>query len=157
MITATFGLIVRLIGTRLPLLAVVVATTGCASMFLHGGRLGKKGTATTGALAKWDVPACHGHDGRSFPPPAGIRYFLMKGPAGEELFEQSSDGSGAIITNRWNDTEGTHFYAWVKSSGWEYILSGPGQPGRRLVYVNGSENERPRGEPMAECAMVAVN
>lgn len=94
--------------------------------------------------------------GRPFPTPAGIRYFLMNGPAGDELFEQSSDGSGAIVTNRWNDIDGAHFYTWVQSNGWEYIVSGPGQPARRLIYTSGTENERPRGAPMAECTLVAV-
>lgn len=45
---------------RLLLLVLVAACTGCASMFLHGGRMAKKNTSTAGALATWDVSACRG-------------------------------------------------------------------------------------------------
>jgi hypothetical protein len=140
--------------SRICVIALLIVGPGCASMFLHGGRLAGKGTSTPGALAQWTVPACTTTDGGSVAPPADTRYLLLRGEGGDELFERSGDGSGAIITNRWSDAAGTHFYAWVKSSGWEYIVSQPGQPAVRRVYTSGTENNRPRGAPSAECAML---
>lgn len=132
-----------------------LAASGCASAFLHGARLAGRDTPTSGALAAWDVPACTGVDGRPFSPPSGIRYFLLQGANGTELFEQSADGSGAIIDNQWSGADGTHYYTWVTSSGWEFVIPGAGQPGTRYVYAGtGTTDARPNGSWTAQCPMI---
>lgn len=84
---------------------------------------------------------------------ADARYYLLQGDDGLELFEASPDGSGAIITNQWNDANGTHFYAWVTNSGWEYVIPGPGQPGTRYVYTSGTSDAHPNGTWIGQCPM----
>jgi hypothetical protein len=116
-----------------------------------------KGTSTAGALGSWDVTSCSGNDGRPFTPPSGVRYFLMQGHDGLELFEQSSDGSGSITTNQWKGDDGTHFYTWVQSSGWEFIIPAAGQPGVRRVYTSGTSDGRPNGTYVAACPLVPVH
>jgi hypothetical protein len=145
-------------GTRLFGATAALLLSGCASMFLHGGRMADKGTPTAGALGSWDVQACKGTDGRPFNAPSGIRYFLFQGKEGLELFEQSADGSGSIITNQWAGSDGTHFYSWVTSNGWEFIIPGAGQPGVRRVYVGtGTTDSHPNGAWSVKCDLVPTH
>ncbi len=146
----------RSISLALSVVATGVASLGCASAFIHGARLVGPDTPTAGALARWDVPACSGRDGRPFTPPSGVRYFLLESAAGTELFEQTAEGSGSVIENQWRDSFGTHYYVWVGSKGWEFVIPGPGQPGLRRVYTTGTTDGRPSGSWVAQCQMVPV-
>ncbi len=138
--------------------AAAVATTalaGCASMFLHGARMADEGTPTNGSIANYTMPSCTGNDGSAIAAPA-LTYHLLEGASGPELFERSADGSGAIIENRWQDADGLHFYAWVTSNGWEYVLPGPGAQGIRRVYINASAQQQTDGTTRPTSAVSAT-
>ncbi len=140
------------------LVCLSVAATGCASMFLHGGRLAGRGEPTTGAIGAWRLTGCVDTAGNPQAPPE-LSYYLFRRDTGLELFERSSDGSGAVITNQWADANGTHFYTWVQSNGWEYTVAGPGLPIVRTVYA-GTRSEaasdgsvRPTGAGAVVCTL----
>ena len=86
-----------------------------------------------------------GPDGAPIAGPVATTYHLLPAASGPELFERSSDGSGAIVENRWQAEDGLHFYAWVAQSSWEYILPGPGQNGVRKVYIGATRQTAPDG------------
>lgn len=145
------------------LFVIVVAgfiASGCASWFMNGGRLAGAGESVAGATAVLDVPSCTDANGGAIAGPANTRYYLLSGQTGPELFERSADGSGAVITNRWQAQDGMHFFAWVQSSGWEYVLPQPGAPGVRYVYsgmrvVRAPDgSHRPEGPRIATCPLV---
>jgi hypothetical protein len=127
--------------------------SGCASAFLHGARMARRDTPTSGAVASWEVTACTETNGHPIAMQGTLRYYLLQGEDGLELFEQDASGGGAIITNQWQDTDGTHFYTWVTSNGWEYVIPAPGQPATRRVYASGTTDARPNGTFGAVCPM----
>jgi hypothetical protein len=86
-----------------------------------------------------------------------VRYFLLQGAEGLELFEQSADGSGVITNNQWKASDGTHFYVWRHSDGWEFVIPGAGQPGSRLAYFGtGTSDGRPNGPYLSKCPLLPV-
>jgi hypothetical protein len=112
--------------------AAVVGLSGCASMFMNGGNLVDAGEGPTAVKRSYKAPQCAMTDGSSVAGPADVTFQLVD--AG--IFERSSDGSGAVITNHWADAAGDHYFGWVKSSGWEYVIpQDPNAPANRLVYV----------------------
>ena len=77
------------------------------------------------------------------------------------LFERSADGSGSVLTNKWTDDKGDHYFGWVKKTGWEYVFpkDATAQP-MRLVYVQltidkQGEVTKPSSPVGATCPLVA--
>jgi len=123
----------------------VLATSSCASMFLHGGKLVDRGDSLK-TLVQYRTEGAA---------PAGVQYSLVTGEDGQPaLFERSADGSGALIHNRWTENGEDHFFCWVGSShGYEYVIPlDRTKPGRKYLYpfgyfttevVGGIEKPRP--------------
>ncbi len=141
----------------LPILALaMVLTPGCASAFLHGARMVGRGAAPPAALGTWRIERCVDTNQSPVMGPDAT-YVLTQGASGLELFERSADGSGAMIENQWSEADGTHFYTWVMSNGWEFIIPGPGQPGVRRVYAGtGTTDARPNGTWTAICDLTPM-
>jgi hypothetical protein len=144
--------------SRSMVLIAALAMSGCASWFLHGARMADANTSVAGATAVFDVAACVNSTSGQPEGSPGARYYLLNGQGGPELFERSNDGTGAVITNRWQDERGMHFFTWVGGTGWEYLLGADGSA-IRLVYqgFNGQTfpdgTYRPVTQHMATCQM----
>jgi hypothetical protein len=129
---------------------------------MNGGKLVDKGYAPT-AKASWSVPTCSLTTGGAVNGPAGIRFLLVQDGPDEGIFERSMDGSGSLITNKWSDEAADHYFGWVQSTGWEYVI--PKDPARhpmRLVYTGlrttkEGQVTKPASPVVATCAMVAAN
>lgn len=140
--------------TTLIALVAVMAAACSAQHYLHGARVAESGTPLGSVTASWDVGVCVDTEGQSAGAPA-LQYHLVEGAAGPELYERTADGSGSFVTNRWEDASGTHYYQWVRNTGWEMIITGPGQPGVRNVYVDAQTSDagRPQGPIAATCPL----
>jgi hypothetical protein len=139
--------------SRLIIVAAVCASACTGAAFLHGARIASADQSLSGVVATWDVGMCVDPSGAQagLPP---IRYHMLQGTAGPELFERSNDGSGSIVENSWTDERGTHFYQWVRRQGWEIVVTAPGQPGVRNVYLDtSSPGGRPEGAIGATCPL----
>lgn len=143
------------------LISMCVLTNGCASMFMNGGKLVDPGYAAP-VVAAYTVQTCAMADGSTLPGPAGIQFQLVQDASGVGIFERSADGSGAVITNHWGDANADHYFGWVQSSGWEYVIprTTAYQP-VRIVYVGVSlakegEVTRPASAPAGTCPMMRV-
>jgi hypothetical protein len=116
--------------TRSTLAICTLALAGCASMFMHGGDLvgaGYQAQPIVTFRAEGTVPD-------------GVTYSIVRTlDGGQGIFERSADGSGTVITNRWRDAQGDHFFGWVGSShGYEYVFPADrSQPGVKIVYPAG--------------------
>ena len=144
-------------------ICLAASTASCASMFLNGARMANAHTPVDHAIATYSLQACTSADGSTVAAPAGISYVLLQGEHGNELFERSADGSGAIIGNRWEDATGAHYFVWVQRSGWEFVLPPAGGRAMRLVY-SGMHVERfpdgtsrPQGAIAASCPLGPVS
>jgi hypothetical protein len=145
------GTVFLRISTAMGLCALATACTAAA--YLNGARIVRAGQSANGAVATWDVGMCTDASGAPAGAPA-IRYHLLESATGPELYERGTDGSGSIVENKWTDERGTHFYQWVRRTGWEIIITEPGQPGVRNVYLNTrSTNGRPDGAIGATCPL----
>lgn len=134
--------------------------SGCASMFLHGAKLADHDYAP-GQTGGYRVVGCAQiADATPVPPPTTTYHFITDA-GGTELFERSPDGSGSLIDNKWQADDGEHYFVWVKSTGWEFVVHKDGPP-TRLVYVNVSELAgtdhvtRPTTKPQVSCEMAAL-
>ena len=132
--------------------------TGCASMFLNGGRFAD-GSEKGRVIAKYKVESCVGTDGSPMQAP-DAEYWLLKEPSGAlALAEMDARGEGTVITNTWASADGDHFFTWVMSSGWEFVIPRDlNQAGTRIVYVGvantkSGEVTKPTSAPSAKCAM----
>jgi hypothetical protein len=128
---------------------------------MNGGKLVDKGYAPT-VKASYSVPTCKMVDGSSVNGPADIVFQVVQDATDTGVFERAKDGSGSVITNRWSDDKGDHYFGWVKSTGWEYVIpkDPAGQP-VRLVYVNLQTAKvgtatKPTTPLSATCPMVAT-
>lgn len=133
-----------------------VASMGCASMFLNGGKLADHDYAK-GRTDGYKVVKCTLLSNNSAINSPNTTYFLVDGG----LFERSPDGSGTLIQNRWQEADGDHYFAWVQSSGWEYVIPKSGAP-TRIVYTGLATGPGPQGttkptsSPSARCEMAAL-
>jgi hypothetical protein len=141
------------------LLTSTFAATGCASWFMNGGKLVKDDYKPS-VKTSYTVTSCKTiADGKPLNGPAGIVFKLVEDEAGRGLFEQSADGSGAVITNAWSDEKGDHYFGWVQSSGWEYVIpTDSAQTPVRVIYTGvklrkEGEVTKPISEPVAICEM----
>jgi hypothetical protein len=114
----------------------MLALSGCASMFMNGGKLVDKGYAPM-VKSSWVAPSCTlSAGGATVAGPAGVKFQLAQEGMVPGLFERSPDGSGSMITNGWSDEVGDHYFGWVQRSGWEYVFPrNPAQQPMRVVYV----------------------
>ncbi len=112
-----------------------VLLSACASMFMNGGKLVDKGYAPA-VTSTWAAPSCKLTTGETVAGPAGLKFQVAQEGPEAGVFEKSPDGSGAMITNRWSDEVGDHYFGWVQASGWEYVFPRtPGQQPARVVYT----------------------
>jgi hypothetical protein len=138
-------------------MVVVVGLSGCASMFMNGGKLVDAGEGPTAVKRSYSAPSCKMTDGSSVAGPSGVTFQLVDGG----IFERSADGSGAVITNHWSDGAADHYFGWVQSSGWEYVIpQDPNAQANRLVYVGLSTKAegdvtKPATAVSATCPLVA--
>ena len=86
----------------------------------------------------------------------------MKDEISTGIFERGADGTGAVIINSWSDDKADHYFGWVQSSGWEYVIpkDPAGQPAR-LVYVGLKTTQegnvtKPTSPLAATCPLVAA-
>jgi hypothetical protein len=146
--------------------AVVVATcvlsTACAAMFMHGGKIVDKGYMPATIKGTFTVPKCNMTDGSTQDGPAGVEYQLVVDPKGSGIFEKSPDGSGSVITNTWSDDKADHYFGWVRSTGWEYVMpKDPAGQASRVVYVSLQRSKegdvtKPTSPATGTCPMVPV-
>lgn len=130
------------------IIALVALASGCANAFLNGARMAANDTPVTGALAAWNIGTCSNGETTQ------LSYFLLQGEQGQELFERPAQGRGSIVTNTWTDAQGTHFYQWVGRRGWDVIITAPGQPAIRNIYLStGSPDGRPDGQIDVTCPL----
>ena len=143
-------------------LAAVLGLAGCASWFMNGGKLLDKGAEVT-VKASFTAPACTLANGSPTPGPAGIEFQLAQSGPDLGVFERGADGSGALITNHWADDKADHYFGWVQSSGWEYVIpKEPGGQAERLVYVGLEKQEvgtatKPTSAVSARCPLVPAH
>jgi hypothetical protein len=135
--------------------------SGCASWFMNGGKLVDPGYAPA-VKASYTAPACTMADGSSAAGPANIRFQLVQEGSGTGIFERSQDGSGAVITNQWADGDGDHYFGWVQSNGWEYVIprDASKQPVRRVYTGLQTRTEggatKPASPVSGTCPLVAA-
>jgi hypothetical protein len=142
-------------------ISIGLCASGCASWFMNGGKLVEDDYQPT-VKAEYTVPGCKSlADGSAIAGPADTTYKLVQDGDGLGMFEQSADGTGAVINNHWKDDKGDHFFGWVQSSGWEYIVpSDADKPATRVVYTGLETREdgnvtKPTSAPVATCEMIA--
>ena len=139
--------------SRLIIIAAVCVSACTGAAFLHGARVASADQPLSGVVATWDVGMCVDQNGASVGRPE-LRYHMLQGATGPELYERMNDGRGSIVENTWTDDRGTHFYQWVRSQGWEVVVPGPGQPGVRNYYPRTSSmGGRPDGAIGATCPL----
>ena len=137
-----------------------VSQAGCASMFLNGGHFAD-GSEKQRVVAKYKVDGCvNTADGSPIQGTTHAEYWLLKEPSGGvALAEMDRVGEGTVITNTWAEGDGDHFFTWVLSSGWEYVIPrDPGKSGTRIVYTGVSKGKqgsatKPTSAPSATCTM----
>lgn len=122
---------------RAILLAGLLCNAGCVSWFIHGGKIVDAGYSP-------DVLVDYTIEGTV---PPGVSYHLVLTAEGDGMFERSADGSGTIITNKWQEGDNDHFFCWVGSShGFEYIMPiDRTQPGHKKLYPKGFYSVRNEG------------
>jgi hypothetical protein len=132
-----------------------------ASWFVNGGKLVDKSYAPT-VKSSYMVTTCMMSGGAEVNGPAGVVFQLVQEGAEVGIFERAADGSGAVITNRWSDEKADHYFGWVQSQGWEYVIpKDPAVEPTRLVYV-GLQTEdmgpftKPTSPASATCPMETV-
>jgi hypothetical protein len=137
--------------------------SGCASMFIHGGRLVNRGTSVDGALARYQIQSCRDASGGPGQQPDAT-YYVLQQDGGPELLERSPNGQGVLISNRWEDAQGTHYFAWGVGLGWEFTLPHDGSPAVRLGHRRPGSSEEADGTrrpvvsqaPESTCTLVLV-
>ena len=138
-------------------LLCALGTSGCASMFMHGGKLvdpGYNGAVKTSFRA----PTCNVNGSAVNGP--DVVFEVVQDASGPALFERSPNGSGAVITNYWSDDKADHYFGWVLSNGWEYVISkDPAVPSTRLVYTGVQLSEvggvtKPTSSAAGSCPLV---
>lgn len=142
---------------------VVASLSGCASMFLNGGHFAD-GSERNRVVAKYKIDACRNtSDGSPIQGPADAEYWLLREQSGGvALAEMDPKGEGTVITNTWAAGDGDHFFTWVMSSGWEYVVPrDSSKPATRLVYVGVTKQvdggaTKPTSAPSATCTMPRV-
>src|SRR5215469_4405873 len=97
--------------------------------------------------------------GASASGPADTVFELVQDGSGAGVFERSSNGSGAVITNHWSDDKADHYFGWVQSQGWEYVFPKDASQPSRVVYVglttaHEGDVTRPSSPASATCALV---
>jgi hypothetical protein len=112
------------------ILFTIAFTTGCASMFIGGGSLVTNGYRPLKIIAQYRVEGAV---------PPNVEYLLIETEKGKAIFEKSPDGSGTLFQTYWNDKDGDHYSAWVKSRhGYEYIMpTGKTGPVKKYLYPAG--------------------
>lgn len=139
-------------------IVILGLASGCASMFMHGGKLVDSGYKPT-VQAKYTLQACKDNNGGDLKGP-DAKYLVVDDGESKGLFEKSPDGTGAVITNHWSASDGDHYFGWVQSSGWEYIIpKSPEANGTRVIYVGletqkDGEITKPTSKPVGRCDLV---
>jgi hypothetical protein len=135
--------------------------SGCASWFIHGAKLADSDLAA-GQKGGFKVTGCTNLADNSPMPGPDTTYHFVNDEGRTALFERSADGTGAVIQNKWTAEDGEHYFAWVQSSGWEYVVPQGGTP-TRIVYAGFDSTTgddgvtRPTSRPTATCAMVPID
>jgi len=143
--------------------AVVVSacllSTACASWFMNGGKLVDSSYSPT-VKASYTIDTCNMADGTTHPGPPGVVFQLVQDDQGTGIFEKGSNAKGAVITNTWSDDKADHYFGWVKSSGWEYVIpKDPAGRAARVVYVGLQTTKdgnatKPTSAPAANCPLL---
>ena len=147
--------------TTIACLALVCG--GCASMFIHGGRAVGRGHPLGDATAVYQVESCRDASGG----PGQLlnaTYYVLPTPSGPELLERDPSGPGVLVSNRWQDAEGTHYFAWGAGFGWEFLLAAGTRQGVRLLHERPSSRVESDGTrrpvvsrvPESTCTLVLV-
>jgi hypothetical protein len=125
-------------------------------MFLNGAKIADRDYAQ-GQGPGFKVTKCTNlADNSNLPTPNASYHLIDGGKTG--LFERSPDGTGALIQNRWSEDDGDHYFTWVQSSGWEYVIPKSGPP-TRIVYTSLSTGPgaggatKPTSPATARCEM----
>jgi len=93
------------IAYMLIVLAGLVLFSGCASMVFHGGSfVSKNDEYIKEYLVTYRAEGIV---------PEGSTYHLVRTDKGLAIFEQASDGSGALFENHWTDSDGDHYASWL--------------------------------------------
>ncbi len=101
---------------------------GCASAFMKGGDLARRGYKPQKVLATYRAEGTV---------PQGVEYLLIETEKGPAIFERSPDGSGALFLTRWQDEKGDHYAGWVATShGYEFVKRQDGKV-EKYVYPKG--------------------
>jgi hypothetical protein len=137
----------------LALACIGAMSVGCATAG-SGLHLGERKAAETGSIGAWDVLACSTLEGIPVIPPGGLRYVLVRGEDGLALREEASGTASALVTERWVEADGTHFYASSGEEGWELVIRSTSERGIRRVYRRTIDGTRPSGPITAVCPMV---
>jgi hypothetical protein len=140
-------------------MVVVLLTSGCASWYLRGAEMAGHAPATPTAV--YTAPTCGLANGQVVAGPEAT-YYLAEEATGLVLYEIEASGSGARITNRWVDANGTWFFVWVGNGpGWQYYFPADASlPPIRQAFDAGTYSgdrstgvTRPVGVPSATCVM----
>lgn len=145
--------------------AVVFMVAGCTFGSFQKGSIVTKQDLSTGSKATFRVSSCVKTtdntqvDGQTF------EYSLIEHEGRPALFEKwagEGDISNAIITNSWRDTDGTHYFEWVTSIGWEFVIPDSGNGVRRLykggTYRAEDGSARPtKKPPLMVCELIRAS
>jgi len=129
-----------------PTYLLVLSSTlaGCASMFLNGAEMADHDYAAE-SRANYAVAACKTVGDNSPTQAPEATYHLVPKDGRMALFERSPDGSGALITNQWSAADGVHYFTWVQSNGWEYVIKDGAPTAQRIAYINVQNSQAPDG------------
>jgi hypothetical protein len=140
---------------------LAVFVSACASWYMKGSSPAKG--APPQPVGTFRITKCTTSSGEEIAGPNATYYLAAGKKGGLALFEIDGTGSGAEISNHWQDDQGHHFVTYVANShGWHYVIPDePGKPGQRLVHPAGSYavqniagTMRLMGEPAASCEMI---
>ena len=138
-------------------IAVLFATSGCASAFMAGSEPSKVPPADPEVVYTSGV--CEDLTNGSSVNAEGISYYLEPGGAALQEFAK---GNGARITNHWAAADGEHYFTYVRTAhGYEIVIPADrGPQATRFVYLKGTFKAqtidgtlRPSGEPRFKCPL----
>ena len=135
---------------------------------VQGGVLVAYSQFTRKADRVYSSGACRDRSGAPVSSPDEVEYELHRDGGQPALVEHAlSEEQARLISNRWQDGAGTHYFVWLKDvRGFEYLLpADPSRPAQRLIYrspqvrpvkLNGQTSMQPQGRPDVVCELLAM-
>ena len=114
------------------LAALMSACAVPPSAFLNGGTLTDHDYARQGK-AQYEAPKCTRISNGEPSKAPKATYHLIEDHGQPTLFERGQDGTGTLFTNRWTAPDGDHYFAWIGSTGMEFVVP-PQGAGTRFAY-----------------------